>query len=273
MVNLDTGDVLGSYPTQRSWWTSPALAGDQVYTISAEGDVVALNRMTLALKWKRNLHGLITSSPVVAHGALYVGSRNGAAYALDAANGDVLWEFQTGGAISSSPALAPGLVIIGSGDRNLYAIDAKTGQEKWSAATGGPVDSSPTVAGEDVFVGSFDGKLYSLRLSDGTINWSHALGGWVHSSPAVTDSTVAVGTVSLRRDQVPTFSWLDRKTGEVKGQFEMPDSIYSSPTVWADPGPCRLPRWSPVCVRPRHEADPRRSGPSRRSPTCIPRPS
>jgi outer membrane protein assembly factor BamB len=218
-LSLDNGEPLGSFSFGQSWWTSPVVAGDHVYAISSSGTAVALDRMRLTRHWKQDLDGLVTSSPAVSDGAVYVGSRNGAVYALDAATGDILWKFQTGGEISSSPAVIAGLVLIGSGDRNLYALDAATGQQKWATATGAAVDSSPTIAGEEVLVGSFDGGLYSVSLADGTINWRCQLGGWVHSSPAVDDTQVFVGTVDIRRDDVPTFSWIDRKTGEIRGQF------------------------------------------------------
>jgi len=234
MLNVDNGNELGSYSVGNSWWTSPAVAGDLVYTISAEGEVIALDRIDLSETWRRDLHGLVTSSPVVSDGALYVGSRNGAVYALDAATGEVLWEFQTGGDISSSPAVADGLVIIGSGDRNLYALRSGSGQQRWALETQGAIDSSPTVAGGDVFVGSFDGCVYSVGLADGELNWRCRRSGWVHSSPAVDDETVFVGTVDLRRDEAPTFDWIDRGTGEVRGSFRMPQAVYSSPTIWAD---------------------------------------
>ena len=234
VVSLSDGASLGAYPVGGSWWTSPVVAGQHVYAISAEGTVVALNSLKLEKRWEQELHGLITSSPTVSEGVLYVGSRNGAVYALDAATGDLLWEFQTGGEISSSPAIVGGVVLIGSGDRSLYALDAATGQVRWTAPTGAAVDSSPTVAGEDVYVGSFDGYLYCFALADGTVKWRCQLGGWVHSSPAADEAHVFVGTVNLRRDEVPTFSWIDRRTGEVGGQFEMPEAIYSSPTIWGD---------------------------------------
>jgi outer membrane protein assembly factor BamB len=234
VLSVENGEEFGSFPTGDAWWTSPVVAGDYVYAISATGEVLALERLGLAMHWKRDLRGLITSSPVVSDGALFVGSRNGGLFALDADTGDPLWTFQTGGEISSSAALADGVVLIGSGDRSLYAIDASTGEQRWSVETGAAVDSSPTVAGEDVLVGSFDGALYSVKLADGALNWRCQLSGWVHSSPAVDDGTVFVGTVNIRRDEVPSFNWIDRETGEVKGRFEMPDAVYSSPTVWDD---------------------------------------
>ncbi|MBM3498519.1 MAG: hypothetical protein FJX74_07585 [Armatimonadetes bacterium] len=234
VISLADGTELGSFSPGGSWWTSPTVAGEYVYVISSTGTVVALHALKLETRWQQDLRGLITSSPTVSGGALYVGSRNGAVYALDAATGDRLWEFQTGGEISSSPAVVGSLVLIGSGDRNLYALDAATGQFRWAAATGGAVDSSPTVAGEDVYVGAFDGCLYRVGLADGAIAWRCKLGGWVHSSPALDETHVFVGTVDIRRDEVPTFSWVDRESGQIRGQFQMPDAVYSSPTIWGD---------------------------------------
>lgn len=231
---LATGQPLLTFNMGPSWWSSPVVAGNLVYTVSSEGTVYAIDRGSFIPKWKRDLGGLITSSPVVSDGALYLGSRNGSVYSLDAVTGEVLWRFQTGGEISSSPALSKGVLVIGSGDRSAYAIDTKSGTLKWTVATNGPVDSSPTIAGDDVYVGSFDGGLYSIKLADGGVNWRCQLGGWVHSSPAVDDDKVFVGTVTLRSDELPTFNWIDRKTGKRLSQFDMPDSVYSSPTVWGD---------------------------------------
>jgi outer membrane protein assembly factor BamB len=234
VLGLADGAQLGSLAAGGSWWTSPAVAGEYVYVISGEGVVTAIHALRVEKRWRHELNGFVTSSPTIADGALYVGSRNGAAYALDAATGDRLWEFQTGGEISSSPAVVGGLVLIGSGDRNVYALDAASGEVRWIAATGGAVDSSPTIAGESVYVGSFDGYLYRIALADGAIEWRCKLGGWVHSSPAVDDTQAFVGTVDIRRDETPTFSWVDRRTGEVRGQFQTPDAVYSSPTIWGD---------------------------------------
>ena len=231
---LATGQPLLAFQTGASWWNSPVVAGRYVYSIGAQGTLFAIDRGTFVVKWKRDLGGLVTSSPIVSDGALYVGSRNGSVYAVDATNGDVLWQFQTGGEISSSPALMNGVLVIGSGDRNVYAIDFKTGALKWSAITDGPVDSSPTIAGGDVLIGSFDGGLYSFKFGDGTLNWRCQLGGWVHSSPAVSEDTVFVGTVNFPRSEIASFNWIDLKTGKRKGNFDMPDAVYSSPTVWGD---------------------------------------
>jgi hypothetical protein len=126
------------------------------------------------------------------------------------------------------------MLVIGSGDRSVYAIDPKTGFLKWSYATDGPVDSSPTLADGNVYVGSFDGNVYCLKAADGSLVWKSQLGGWVHSSPAVDEDKVFVGTLNVNHDTVPSFFWLNRKTGEKLGSFEMPEAVYSSPTVWGD---------------------------------------
>ena len=233
-VALMTGQRLLAFPIGASWWSSPVVADNTVFAVSAQGTVFALDRGNFSLRWKAELGGLVTSSPVVSDGALFVGARNGNVYALDAANGAELWHFQTGGEISSSPALSGGVLVIGSGDRSIYALDAKTGGLKWSLPTDGPVDSSPSIAGEDVIVGSFDGALYSVRLGDGHLNWKTELGGWVHSSPVVSEDTIFAATVNVRKDVPPGFFWIDRKSGKKLGNFDMPDAVYSSPTVWGD---------------------------------------
>ncbi len=234
VLSLEKGETLAQADTDTSWWTSPAVAGEYVYTIDARGKLLALDRLTLEERWKRGLQGMVTSSPLVANGALYVGSRNGALYALDAETGESLWRVQTGGEISSSPALAAGIVLIGSGDRYLYAVDATSGELKWNLETQGAVDSSPTVADGDVFVGSFDGCLYSVKLSTGEVSWKADLGGLVHSSAAVDENTVFVGTVAVRAGETPAFYWIERSTGVVKARAEMSDAVYSSPTIWGD---------------------------------------
>ena len=43
-----------------------------------------------------------------------------------------------------------------------------------------------------------------------------------------------MGTVNVHRDDLPTFNWIDRKTGERQGKFVTEDAIYSSPTVWGE---------------------------------------
>ena len=234
VLQLSDGMRLGRWSGGASWWTSPVVAGNLVYHISSEGVVTALDRRSLARRWQQRIGGLVTSSPVVSGGALYVGARNGAVFALDADNGDILWRAQTGGEISSSPALGDGLLVIGSGDRKVYALEADTGKPKWSAATGGAADSSPLVVGDEVLVGSFDGALYCLSLADGGLRWRCPLSGWVHSSPAADPDTVFVGTVNIARGEVPAFHWIDRATGKLKGSFEMPGPVYSSPTIWHD---------------------------------------
>ena len=223
----ETFDVEGAHV-----WSSPVVAGEHLYVASGAGDVLCLNRGDFTPLWRRALGALITSSPLVADGALYVGSRDGAVYALDAEDGSLLWRFQTGGEISSSPALSGSTLLIGSGDRRLYALDARRGEEKWSMETGGAVDSSPTVVASTVLVGSFDGCLYSVRLTDGKLNWRCPLGGWVHASPVVAGDMVCVATVNVPKTLTPLFAWVDLQSGAVKATFDMPDAVYSSPTLW-----------------------------------------
>lgn len=234
VVAIGSGQQIGNFPCGETWWSSPVVSGSAVYVCNANGTVFCVDRSNLTLRWKRDVGGMITSSPIVQGGTLFVGSRNGALAAMDAANGDLLWRFQTGGEISSSPAYTNGTVIIGSGDRNLYCVDAKSGEQSWAFSTDGPIDSSPTIDGGEIYFGSFDGFVYAVKLSDGTQSWKTELGGWVHSSPAVSAGKVYAATVNWPKDIKPSFNWIEQKSGKRLGSFEMPDAVYSSPTVWGD---------------------------------------
>lgn len=232
---LSNGESLATSPYGGGTWSTPCLAGDRLYCADDGGLLFALERATLEKRWSvRLVNGPITASPTVAGGRLFLGGHDGALYAVDAERGDILWTMPTGGPIASSAAVVGDTVYVGSGDRRVYAADVATGRVRWSYETGGAVDSSPTVAGGRLLVGSFDGCLYALDPASGRLLWKTELGGWVHSSPAADDQTVFAATVNFPKELTPTFSWLDPATGAVKGQFELPDAVYSSPTLWGE---------------------------------------
>src|SRR5205814_10015086 len=71
---------------------------------------------TLSLKWTYDAGDAIESSAALAHGAVYVGSTNGDLIALDLETGALRWKYETGagGFIGeSSPAVSDGVVFVG----------------------------------------------------------------------------------------------------------------------------------------------------------------
>ena len=167
--------------------SSPVVANGKVFVGTWNGTVYALNEITRAIMWRRNLtpQKAIYSSPAFAYGKVFIGSTDKAVYALNAESGAILWNVATGGEIYSSPAVVNGVVFIGSMNNNLYALNATAGTLIWSKTIGPVKWSSPLVAEGKVFIGTADGKLYALREKNGEIWWSYQTSGALDSSPAV----------------------------------------------------------------------------------------
>jgi outer membrane protein assembly factor BamB len=197
---------------------SPAVAGDLVYVGSGDGRMYALDRVTGAVRWSRDMGSPIASSPAVGTRRVFFGTRDGRFHALDAATGEVRWRLtvgpdfpwpwghESGDVYTSSPVHVNGTVIFGSGDGHVYALDARTGRQHWRAVAGGRVRSSPAVDGGRVYVGSADGRVYAFDLRTGALRWRYDTEGvrlesrnfgydrrTVQSSPAVSGRAVYVG--------------------------------------------------------------------------------
>ncbi len=146
------------------------------------------------LKWVFRAGGAIHSSPAIAGDTVYSGARDHRLYALDAATGTKRWEYLTGSWVESSPAVANGIVYVGSNDGKLHAVKVDTGEKLWEFRVGYPVRSSPAVAGDVVYFGADDYSLYALHAVRGVKLWQLETGGYVASSPAVADGIVYVGS-------------------------------------------------------------------------------
>ena len=72
--------------------------------------------------WRFKMPDRVWSSPVVAGPELYVTNQSGDLYAVDLKSGKESWQFQTRSSVQSSPALSNGVVYFGSNDGGVYAI-------------------------------------------------------------------------------------------------------------------------------------------------------
>jgi hypothetical protein len=72
--------------------------------------------------WRFEMPSRVWSSPVVAGSELYVTNQSGSLHAVDLTSGKESWHFQTGSSIQSSPAVADGVVYFGGNDGGVYAI-------------------------------------------------------------------------------------------------------------------------------------------------------
>lgn len=82
----------------------------------------ALRASTGERLWRLTTPGPVWSSPALAGGNLYIGDGSGTIHAIDRDSGKELWSYRTGGTVMSSPSLAGGVLYVGSNDGSVYAL-------------------------------------------------------------------------------------------------------------------------------------------------------
>ena len=82
----------------------------------------------LELLWSYKTEGSVFSSPAVVNGKVFVGSYYGKIYCLDEDDGSLIWSYlKTKSGVHSSPAVVNGKVFVGS-YCNIYRLNKDTGE-------------------------------------------------------------------------------------------------------------------------------------------------
>jgi outer membrane protein assembly factor BamB len=113
----------------------------------------------------RGAAGPLASSGVL----VYVAPIEGQLMAFDATSGAVRWTVKLKVPGFEGPAAADGRVFAGSDDGDVHALDGTSGRELWRRPLGAPVSSTPLIAGSDVYIGTADGTVHRLAAADGRV--------------------------------------------------------------------------------------------------------
>lgn len=182
VVCLDaaTGDVLWVFAYPSRFWEAtagagprgtPTIADEGLFALGANGMLVALNPLTGAKRWTRDLQ-------------------------LDADRQPPMWGF------ASSPLVTQGLVVVhagGASDKGVLAYRTADGELAWSAPSGDHSYSSPQLAsfdGETGLLMSTNAGLQFLDGTDGHILWEDPWPGDNYRAlqPLVTGNSVLITT-------------------------------------------------------------------------------
>ncbi len=164
---------------------APTIAGDNVYVVSQDNQLYALNVTNGETRWTGSgsfeLAGVFGSAaPAFAQSTLVAGFSSGELSAYRYENGQVVWQdalTRTGVStvvgtlsdIDADPVIDNGRVIaVGQGGR-MVAVELITGQRAWELNIAGI--SSPWVSGEWVFVVTDQAKVLAVSRASGRIRW------------------------------------------------------------------------------------------------------
>lgn len=109
-------------------WGTPALHKDVVIFDTDGGEVLAIDRESGNVRWRRSLPGPLWQSPVVVDDVLLIGDCSGTMHAFDVADTDrrprELWSKSVGGCIESTPAVYNGRIYFGTRAGQMHALAA-----------------------------------------------------------------------------------------------------------------------------------------------------
>jgi outer membrane protein assembly factor BamB len=177
--------------------STPAVAGQRVFLVSAHGVLFALEAPSGRKRWQRDLK-----------------AEDGAA--------EPSYGFAT------SPLVVEDRVIVQAGGdkRPLLALEAVSGRLLWSVShSKGPTYASPllgTLAGKEQVIVMGNDLLYGVKVEDGALLWSHPTG----AQGDATRSPLLLGD-----DRVLLPSWEEAKLVKVSAK----DGTFSVAELWRSP--------------------------------------
>lgn len=200
--------------------SSPALAGDMVYSTSLDGKVYALGTKSGDRKWTFSTHAGIFASPIVADGTLYVGSTDHSFYAMDVRSGHEKWKYDAGAPIFATAAVSNGTVCFGT-NKKIVGLDIATGKERWIQPAGDFFQSRAAASDGVFYLGGWDNTLYALDASTGAPKWKVKMGRAqsgkgalsFYFAPAIASPAVGEGRVFVCTND-GTLHAVNAKTGE-----------------------------------------------------------
>lgn len=110
----------------------PAVDGSTIYAASAEGRVMAIQRETGDVLWKKDLERPVSGGVGVGYGLVLVGTLRGDVIALDEATGKKKWTKRVNSEVLSAPATNGDVVVVQTQDDKLIGLDAASGDSAGS---------------------------------------------------------------------------------------------------------------------------------------------
>ncbi|MBC9252037.1 outer membrane protein assembly factor BamB [Pseudomonas alcaligenes] len=155
---------------------TPAVDGDRLYAASADGEVVALDRLTGDKTWEVDLDLPVSGGVGAGYGLVLVGTLKGEVIALDASTGEEKWRSRVTSEVLSAPATNGDVVVVQTQDDRLIALDASTGSQRWIFENTPAVltlrgTSGPVLTNRLAIAGLSSGKVIALDTQRGIPVW------------------------------------------------------------------------------------------------------
>lgn len=199
-VNLEDGTLKWQYPADAPLNTTiigqPVEGDGLVYIGASNGNVLALDTETGALRWIFTADSAPTARPVLDDNVLYIGTGRGEVYALNARNGETLWRepYRADDFISGRLVKEGETLMFGTNGGFVHAVNTAGGRRRWLFRLPAPnYDPQPVFANGSVYVTSNDAVI-ALNPNSGAVRWSRRFNTEFRLAPAANDDFIAVLT-------------------------------------------------------------------------------
>lgn len=201
----------------------------RIYVTNGVGDAAALDAKTGALVWRVRPGGPLRGAPTVANDNVYVVSQDNQLFALNPADGKVRWTgagaVEIAGVFgAASPAAASGTVVAGFSSGELNAYRYENGQGLWQDALArtsisttvtslSDIDADPVIDAGRVYAVGQGGRMVAIELNTGQRVWEINVAGI--ATPWVAGDWIFVVT-----DQAQLLA-LSRTTGHIRWMTQL----------------------------------------------------
>ncbi|WP_100640275.1 outer membrane protein assembly factor BamB [Marinobacter salexigens] len=162
-------------------YLAPLNAGDLVYAVSANGQLVSVEAETGKLQWKRKLDDRIFAGVGGDLDQLYLVTREADLLALSREDGQEIWRAALPTEALATPQSNGTLVVTQTTDGRVLAFDVASGEKRWQYDSVVPALSlraaaAPLVGGDVVIASFSNGKLMALSAESGQPLWQYEVG-------------------------------------------------------------------------------------------------
>jgi outer membrane protein assembly factor BamB len=159
-------------------WNQLELAaeGSMLYAADVNGLVMAMNRETGKVLWKRKLDKPVSGGVGAGYGLVLLGTLKCEVIALDSGSGEEKWTARVGSEVLSAPASNGDMVVVQTQDDHLVGLDAASGEHRWSYGSTPAVltlrgTGAPLATNRLALAGLSSGKVVALDIQRGIPVW------------------------------------------------------------------------------------------------------
>lgn len=174
--SLSTGGNMGDKFHQ----LVPSIDGQQIFAVSAQGDLVAADLSSGKANWRVELDTPIGGGVGAGNGIVVLATESGEVIAFDTTDGQERWRYQASSEVISQPQMNAELVVVQQLDGKITALDVITGEQRWSYDSQIPRlslrgTSAPVVAADLTLAGFANGKLVAVENQNGIPVWEQRI--------------------------------------------------------------------------------------------------